>query len=470
MRARARRAAAALAALALAGAPAATGEDLPGTPGRLVEGIGCRSDPTQTYSLYLPSGYPGDRRWPALLIFDPRGRSVLAAELFVAAAEEFGWILLSSDNTRSDGPWEPNQRAIDALWPEVHTRYATDPDRLYATGFSGGAILAWQVGQATGRLAGVIGVAGRLPDGETPDAVRFAHFGAVGSTDFNYRPMRAIEELLARLGTPHRREVFAGPHRWFPAAMARQALGWMEVVAIRQGRRPPDPSLVGRLLAEELAAARVLEEEGEALAALERYQVITATYRGLAGVAPAEARIAALGEGREVRRQRRQRRAAEDLEVRWWERALPTLVLLGQGRPPLTAAAAVRDLRIDALEGLAADPGPSGFAAQRVLERIFTQTSFYLARDLRARDLPGAAAVALEVATEIHGDGPVVWYNLACARAQAGDVGAALRALERAVAAGFGDRETLTGDSDLAPLREEERYRRLVAGLDGGSG
>ena len=42
-------------------------------PGELVEDIACLSDPSQTYTLYLPTSYTTDRQWPVLLIFDPRG-------------------------------------------------------------------------------------------------------------------------------------------------------------------------------------------------------------------------------------------------------------------------------------------------------------------------------------------------------------------------------------------------------------
>ena len=62
--------------------------------GEMVEGITCHSDPTQTYTLYIPSAYTSDQRLPVLLVFDPRGRSLLAAELFRDAAETYGWIVI----------------------------------------------------------------------------------------------------------------------------------------------------------------------------------------------------------------------------------------------------------------------------------------------------------------------------------------------------------------------------------------
>ena len=105
--------------------------------GELIEGVRCAADPSQTYTLYLPSGHSSERQWPGLLIFDPRGRSVQAAELFRDAAETYGWVILSSNDTRSDGPADPTTKAIRALWPEAHEHYSIDPRRIYAAGFSG---------------------------------------------------------------------------------------------------------------------------------------------------------------------------------------------------------------------------------------------------------------------------------------------------------------------------------------------
>ena len=134
--------AAALPAAPPAPPPAAAGEPSVPAPGRLVDGIACRSDPSQTYAVYLPSAYDPGRAWPLLSVFDPRSRGAMAAGIFQAAAEEHGWILASSHDTMSDGPRDPNVRAVNAMWPDVQERFSVDPKRLYAAGFSGGAMLS----------------------------------------------------------------------------------------------------------------------------------------------------------------------------------------------------------------------------------------------------------------------------------------------------------------------------------------
>lgn len=59
--------------------------------------------------------------------------------------------------------------------------------------------------------------------------------------------------------------------------------------------------------------------------------------------------------------------------------------------------------------------------------------------------------------------GPSVLYNLACARAKAGQGPGAMKALEQAVEEGFDDVEGMARDPDLAGLRAADRFQKLVA-------
>src|SRR3546814_11586665 len=62
-----------------------------------------------------------------------------------------------------------------------------------------------------------------------------------------------------------------------------------------------------------------------------------------------------------------------------------------------------------------------------------------------------------ERAIEASGEGPIIFYNSACTFAVLGEHDRALDLLERSVALGWGDREWIQNDSDLASLRSEER-------------
>jgi alpha-beta hydrolase superfamily lysophospholipase len=57
---------------------------------------------------------------------------------------------------------------------------------------------------------------------------------------------------------------------------------------------------------------------------------------------------------------------------------------------------------------------------------------------------------------------PVPWYNVARAQSRLGRKDEALRALRRALDEGFADDESLRSEPDLAPLREDARFRSLT--------
>ena len=58
-----------------------------------------------------------------------------------------------------------------------------------------------------------------------------------------------------------------------------------------------------------------------------------------------------------------------------------------------------------------------------------------------------------------------VLYNVACAYSDAGRVEEAIDYLEKAIAAGFNQKEWIVNDGDLDPLREHPRYRALIEGM-----
>ncbi len=389
----------------------------------------------------------------------------MAAELFREAADRYGWVLVSSNDTRSDTGWEPNQKALAALWPEIH-RFAIDPRRIYATGFSGGAIVAWVLGYQTGGLAGIIGVGARLdpavPRAEPP----FVYWGAAGAWDFNYHEMREIDELFARHDLPHWLEIFDGPHTWLPAELATQAVGWMELQAMRQGSRERDERLIEEEWRRLFDGASELEAAGSLLEAFERYRRMESAFDGLLDPAPATAAAARLEKQPELKRQRRERRRGDATDQRYLRDTLPLLYQAPDRERWPTADALAQALGIGRLERIAAGAGYEAVAARRMLHRVYTQASFYLPRRWLAEGNYRAARTVLEIALEIRDDRPHVWYNLACAAARMGDAQAALTALDAAVERGFHDAATLRRDEDLASLREREEFRRLLARLE----
>ncbi len=453
--------------LARAGDETSRDADLP--RGKIVDPVAALEEPGETYALYLPSGYTPERKWPILFVLDPRGRGRMAAELFRDGAERFGYVLLSSNSTRSDsGPGEdPNPRAMQALLRDAASRFAADGRRVYLAGFSGTARYAWSVGYGLkGRVAGVIGCGGALPGPlEQWGDVEFAFFGAAGETDFNHREMRWLDDALDRAATPHRFEFFAGGHQWATPEVLGEALAWMEIRAIQAGTRTPESELIDEIYAAGAAAAAALEDGGAFHAAFRRWSQLARDFDGLRDTTRARKAAARLGELPRVVRDGAAIRAATDREIAYRALLDAGLSRIETLHPVPPARVMISQLKIPQLKKRAEGDSIEARSARRQLESAFVHTVFYLPRRLLAAGQVERATLSLLVASDIKPDYWRPWYSLAAAYARAGRKSKAVGALERAVAAGYTDRERIENDGDLEAIRREPGYRRIVEGL-----
>lgn len=439
-------------------------------PGQIVARVACDADPEQSYALYLPTSYTESRTWPILYLYDPRKRGPVAAERFRDAAERYGWILAASNNTQSDGPAAPNVVAMKAVWLDTHHRFRIDPGRVYAGGFSGGARAAVLLAlQTEGGVAGVIAAGAGFPDGSAPaKGMRFALFGAVGNLDFNYGEMRRLDRTLGSLGATHRLAVFDGPHSWCPAAVCAEGVEWLELQAMKSGRRAKDPAVIQRLLRERLERVAADESAGRLAEAFRRSAEAAEDFRGLADVKEAEALQDRLGRLDAVRQEIAGEERRAETERITTDRLLRELSAALASDPPLPLRAIANQLQVARLrkEAGAGPSGASRFTAARVLEALYVQSAFYLPRDFAAKHDFLRAELATGIAAELKPDrAGVVFYDLACFRALAGDRKGALATLHDAVGKGFRDVATLEADPDLAVLRDDNGFRALVADL-----
>lgn len=418
--------------------------------GQLIENVPCASNASQTYTLYLPSHYSADRKWPLLLVFDPRGHGSMAAELFRPAAEEHGWIVMSSNNTQSDTDPAVNDRAVNALLGDVG-KYAVDLDRVYAAGFSGTATVAWFLGQQR-PLAGVIAAGAPWIDELDPSHPPRAYWASAGTTDFNYRASKRIDRELARTERPHHLEIFDGGHQWMPQPLATAAVDWMQFRATASHAN------------ERYAAAiRDAAAAGDTLAALEKYEAIVGDFAGLHDTTEARDRAAALRRLPPVKEAIRWQEQADKFEEQTIFSLVTALrdVMAMPAPPPISRIE--HQLDVARIKKIAAQNDERAFAARRALEMLFGPTAFYLPEDYRARHEYARAATMLSIAVAVKPENANVQYNLARAWARAGRTREALDALDRAVTLGFHDRAAAETSEDLASLRDNPRFAEIAA-------
>jgi len=263
-------------------------------PGEIVRKVVCGAHPEQSYALYLPSTYAPAKRWPIVYVFDPGARGMIPTQLMRDAAEQYGYILATSNNSKN-GPWKPEIEAASAVWDDTHSRLSIDDQRVYMAGFSGGARVASQIAQRCNCAQGVfMSGAGFPPDSPPARDKVFAVFMTAGMLDFNYSELVRLEPQLSALGFPHFFYRFDGAHEWGPAAAWPQAFAWMNLLAMKEKRLPRDDAFIAAELQRFTAATQEIEKTGNPLYSAQAYRQTAALFDGLASVDSLRERVAAL--------------------------------------------------------------------------------------------------------------------------------------------------------------------------------
>jgi predicted esterase len=469
---------AALAASGLAGSlraqgPVANGRQLPA--GIVIPSVRSHADTSERYAFYLPSRYDASRRWPALLILDPRGRALTAMERFREAAERDGYIVMSSYNTVSDSTDEPNVRAVNAMLADLQDEFATDTTRMYLAGVSGTARLAWTFAyELAGHVPGILAFAAGLPWAGVEAYTRirqpssFAYFGGAGTSDFNFDEVRALNHALDSLAMiPHRSEYFDGPHGWPPAAVCGDGLDWMELQAMKRGLRPRDDSLLGAWIAHRLAQAKAAEDSSSPYDAVVRYRAIRDDFRGLHDTRVADDRLAVLERLPAIRdRERRDLALQIDFETYTQRKFRPFILDLPNAAHPPGVEDALRTLDIHRLQHQQRDSIHDRLGAQaagRMLALVAVNTAFYMPRTYFAKHDPADALAMLAIAHAVVPESPYICFQQAKAYAElqrTTDVLASLRCARAGATVSVAD---LRNESAFDRLRSDSAFAALAA-------
>ncbi|MEP6742067.1 MAG: hypothetical protein ABJB61_06165 [bacterium] len=436
--------------------------------GEVVDSVACKADPQQSYALYLPSHYTPDRKWPMLYAFDPDARGKLPVSLFKDAAEKFGFIVVGSNNSKN-GIQVVN--VIQALWDDTHARFAIDEQRVYTTGFSGGARVAFATALAyQGAVAGVIACSAGFPRNAPPaPGLPFVVFATTGTEDFNFPEMQQLKRKLDAIGAENHFEVFAGEHDWAPADLCMQAIAWMELQAMKKGTRAKDDALIAQLLTERTSKARGYETAGKNYEAYLEYQALAADFNGLRDIKEFEANVMRLSALKDVKSGVKNERSEEERQ-RDLETKLQTL--LGQLQTSPVNPDALAELRSVVSDLTRKSEDTKDISQQRVARRTL-QAAFAQAYEAAngfclRKDYAGTAE-KLELAALLKPKNPHLFYELAVSYSRAGNKSKAISALGRAIENGFTDLARIEQNQAFDPLRNETGYKKLVTGLKKGS-
>ncbi len=437
--------------------------------GVVIERVVTVADASQSYSLFLPPNYSPDKRWPIIYAFEPLARAALPVNLFKDAAIKYGYIVASSYNSRNGMQAAPLQAAITAIIEDTRKRLSIDDRRIYAAGFSGGARVATRIGYScSGCIAGVIASGAGFPSDLPPkDTVRFAFFGTVGFGDYNYPEMVRLNDQLDGLGLPHRIEFFDGVHQWASPELLVAAVEWMELQAMRSGRRARDDAFIEMLWNRDLEKARADEAAGKIFEAHRGYLALASDYRLLKNVAEYEKKATSIRQTKAFK----DAVVAEQRQLQTQDETAAQIISLGAVllSEPARRAETMRELRmlIEGVRRIAEGPSDTGErrAAKRALLQVLGQTFEAALYNYRPNKQYEIAIINLQVAEEVSPQNASVSFELSRIYALTEDKAKALDALKRAVAKGVSSWTLIEGQNDFDSIRSDGEFKAIVSAL-----
>jgi dienelactone hydrolase len=245
--------------------------------------VHCQADTSQQYVLLEPASFPGEKKWPLVICFDPHADGSLPVDRLKRFAEEQGYLLAGSNNLKNG--LATADYSLKILLGELRTRYPVDPEQIYLAGFSGGARIALSLAMSSPEFRGVIacgaGAQGadlsRMP-GKT------AIYGLAGDGDFNYQEVEQLPGQPVPQGVQIFARIFHGTHAWPPASEMYRAMTWMQLDAMRNRLIEKDEDIIGRCKKQLMDSAYWCGKQQDPLAALKLYQLGISSLDGLISV------------------------------------------------------------------------------------------------------------------------------------------------------------------------------------------
>lgn len=436
--------------------------------GKILPSVQCVAHPEQSYALYLPSNYSRDRRWPIVISSDPAARGTVPLELQRTAAEQLGYILAASNNSRN-GPWKPRFEATDTMLNDVQARVSIDTRRVYFAGFSGGARASSQIALLCKCSAGVLLSGAGFTSGQSPPADSpFTVFSAIGTLDFNYSEVIPLQDSLMKAGYPHWLRIFEGVHQWPPPEVMEEGLAWFRIQAMKTEREPQDQTFIESQFSKSLSRANSYEQSGDLLDAWREYLQVAGTYDALVDVSSIRAKAEALGKEKSVRDAAKRERNQFEEQSRLSDDITSRLAALPEHDENLLESdQQLQEQLLRLRRNAEQEKRPEkAVVYKRALAGVFVGAMETGNAFLDEKKF-GLATRVYDVATQAKPDSEWAWQQLAVARALAGQRKESITALRRAVElvtdkAAF--QKWLQTEHAFDPLRASPDLQNLLKG------
>jgi len=246
------------------------------TKGRVLDSIQVANTKNETFSLYLPNSFDENGLSPIVFVFEPAARGAIGIDPFIDASEEYGHIIVCSNNSRN-GPYERNFKIAQNLFDAIFSNFNIDANRMYLAGFSGGSRLATAIACLSNKFNGVIGCGAGFSGAhaQTPTFQDFAYAGICGNEDANYREMVNNRGFLQQFNFNNTLISFDGNHQWPPRKEINKAFRWL---ALQENKGSVNNDLILKSFQTDFEETKAFLDSDKVLLAAENYDRMLQSY------------------------------------------------------------------------------------------------------------------------------------------------------------------------------------------------
>ncbi len=196
------------------------------------------------FSVYYPSCYAEDRKFPVMIFFDPHGSPDIPLNKYRELADKYGFIFLGSHESKNGNPAQLTADIIDGLSNQARMLPKADTALIYCGGFSGGGRVAAMMGLSPVRIEGLLtcgaGVAGGAWFGVPPYVI----ISMAGTSDMNLQEVKSFSTQKKDLMTRYFQVLYDGKHEWPPLSEMEFSLITFKRMAMRDKKIPVDETFI----------------------------------------------------------------------------------------------------------------------------------------------------------------------------------------------------------------------------------
>lgn len=227
--------------------------------GAITENIIINDSLQETMSIYLPTTFEMEKSWPVVFVFDMNGKGKQGLSMFKFAAEQEGYILVTSHNVSDTLSLTNNIVIANRMLNAAHELLPLTKDRTYTAGFSDAARFASILPNFIKGIKGVISCGAAVGNLEILSVKNpFYFIGIVGREDYNFIDMLETRKELDKLKFPNQLFLFDGGHQWPENEYLIDALKALTLSSMAKGDTKKVSEKINRYYTESLNKANTL--------------------------------------------------------------------------------------------------------------------------------------------------------------------------------------------------------------------